>query len=132
VLIDIDHFKAINDRFGHAVGDVALKHVSALLHGSLRDVDRLARFGGEEFLVLLPDTLPAAALELAERLRHKLESLPMQWQGQSVPLTASIGVTQWRGHDDPVDALLVRADTALYRAKHAGRNRVVAAESVRP
>ena len=124
MMLDVDHFKAINDHHGHAVGDLALKHVAALLRHGVRDVDHLSRFGGEEFVVLLPAATPAAALALAERLRESVEGSPPTVQQHVLPLTVSIGLAQWAGDADEPRQLLARADAALYRAKAAGRNRV--------
>ena len=125
MMLDVDHFKAINDHHGHAVGDLALKHVAALLRHGVRDVDHLSRLGGEEFVVLLPAATPAAALALAERLRENVEGSPPTVQQHVLPLTVSIGLAQWAGDADEPRQLLARADAALYRAKAAGRNRVV-------
>jgi diguanylate cyclase (GGDEF)-like protein len=124
VMVDADHFKAINDGAGHAAGDRALQHLGTLLATLMRDIDRAGRWGGEEFLVLLPGTTGAEALPLAERLRERAEALPPRWQDRAMPLTLSIGVAQWRSGGDDLQSLLARADAALYRAKAAGRNRV--------
>ncbi|HEV7913704.1 MAG TPA: GGDEF domain-containing protein, partial [Albitalea sp.] len=124
LMLDADHFKDINDRDGHAAGDRALQHLGTLLAAHMRDIDRVCRYGGEEFVVLLPGTTRADAQATAERLREKVEALPPRWQERALRLTVSIGVSQWQGADDDVAALLARADAALYRAKEAGRNRV--------
>ena len=123
IMIDVDHFKAINDRYGHASGDRALVEVAALLRACLRETDIAARFGGEEFVVIADPASERPGL-LAERLRAAVES------GTStglVPLTVSVGIARFRP-DEPRDALLVRADRALYVAKQTGRNRVVDAD----
>ena len=91
----------------------------------MRDIDRVARWGGEEFVVLLPGTTGADARGIAERLRERVEALPARWQDRAMPLTLSIGVAQWQHAADELEALLARADAALYKAKAAGRNRVV-------
>ena len=127
LMLDADHFKAINDRFGHAVGDQALKHLSTLLRGHMREVDRVARFGGEEFLVLLPGLGLAAALPVAERLRAQVAAAPLAHGDALIPLSVSIGMAEWGGAQDDPSRLLVRADVALYQAKHDGRDRVAAA-----
>jgi diguanylate cyclase (GGDEF)-like protein len=127
LMIDIDHFKQINDAHGHAIGDRALQHLATVTGSQLRDIDHLARWGGEEFLALLPATNGRDALALAERLCERLRSLPLMHEEQPLLLTASIGVADWQGLHDSVDALLGRADAALYAAKHAGRDRVAAA-----
>ncbi|WP_341677081.1 diguanylate cyclase [Niveibacterium sp. SC-1] len=121
LLADIDFFKQVNDVHGHAVGDSALRHVAGTLMALLRGIDLVVRFGGEEFLVLLPETDLAGGREVAERLRAAIESRP---PAPLEVLTLSIGVAALA---DQVDAALANADKALYAAKQAGRNRVVAA-----
>lgn len=125
LMIDADHFKDINDRSGHAAGDHALQHLATVLASQMRDIDRVGRYGGEEFVVMLPGTAQLHAKRSAERLRERVESLPFQWEGRSVTLTISIGVAQWQGDLDDVGKLIGRADAALYRAKQSGRNRVI-------
>jgi len=133
MMLDMDHFKAINDRLGHAVGDLALKHAAALLAGVLREGDRLGRFGGEEFLVLLPGATLAQAEPLAERLRAALAQAPLVHAGASVKLSISIGLAEWHGAaGEEVSRLLVRADVALYQAKQRGRDRVELSEPDAP
>lgn len=123
LMVDADYFKGINDRFGHAAGDEALRHLAQILRAQMRDVDRVARFGGEEFIVLLPGTTATEALHAAERLRDALLRRPWAWQGEVLRLTVSTGVAAWRGPHDEVDLLLKRADAAMYRAKSLGRDR---------
>lgn len=123
LMIDADYFKSINDRFGHAAGDEALRHLAQILSAQMRDIDRVGRFGGEEFIVLLPGTSSTEALSAAERLREALLRRPWAWQGESLRLTVSTGVAAWRGPHDAVELLLQRADAALYRAKSLGRDR---------
>jgi diguanylate cyclase (GGDEF)-like protein len=125
MMLDLDHFKRVNDHYGHAVGDQALKHVAQLLRGSVREVDSLARFGGEEFVVLMPGASLAQAQPIAERLRERLYATPLVCAETTVPLSISIGIAQWRGGGEDLSQLLVRADTALFQAKGQGRNRVV-------
>jgi len=120
VMADVDRFKFINDTFGHAVGDATLTAFAQRLAGSVRSQDRVFRYGGEEFCVLLPDTDAGAAAQVAESIRAQV-GLP--YEGTMRALTASFGVAVWRP-DDAMDGLLGRADRALYRAKVAGRNRV--------
>jgi diguanylate cyclase (GGDEF)-like protein len=127
LMVDADHFKQINDRFGHAVGDQALKHLARLMRGHLREVDRLARFGGEEFVALLPGLRLADALPLAERLRAVIKAEPLPHADGVVPLSVSIGLAEWGGPAEDPSRLLVRVDAALYEAKRGGRDRVAAA-----
>jgi len=124
VMLDIDHFKTINDRHGHAAGDQALKHTAALLQTSVREVDRVGRFGGEEFVVLLPGMSLERAAQTAEALRAGLAAGPLTRDGEPLVLSASFGVAEWDGPNEEPSRLLLRADRALYRAKRAGRNRV--------
>ncbi len=123
LLIDIDHFKQINDRYGHQVGDEVLKRMAHTLRQPLRKTDLLARYGGEEFLVLLPVTDGATALELGERVRAAVHAMPND--PASCPCTISVGVSALGQGDTSFDQLVARADLALYRAKNEGRNRVV-------
>ena len=127
ILLDIDHFKSINDCYGHLVGDEALKAVAAECQQTVRAEDVVARWGGEEFLILLPDTGLQGASELAERLRHALSLLIIDVADQQPPprITASLGVV-CLSPDESFEELVARADKALYLAKDAGRNRVVA------
>lgn len=120
---DIDHFKAFNDRFGHQAGDMALRHVAATLMRNSRDGDVVARFGGEEFVILLPGTGLQDGLHVAERLCDALRRNPVHAGGKGVTVTASFGVAET---DDPtaIDTAIARADAALYEAKRAGRDRV--------
>ncbi len=123
-LVDVDHFKDVNDQHGHAVGDVVLIRLGELMRTQLRGTDTLARWGGEEFLICAPGTPPAAAREVAERVRAAVADSPMP---HGRPLSVSLGVAVCRPDDD-VDSLLLRADRALYRAKSEGRDRVVVAD----
>ncbi len=121
VMIDLDHFKDVNDKFGHAVGDQVLVAVARSLESSARMSDVVARYGGEEFLALLPNSAIEQAWVLAERMRAGVRAVPLSFRSE--PLTASFGVAQWRP-DDTVAGLVDRADEALYRAKRGGRDRV--------
>jgi diguanylate cyclase (GGDEF)-like protein len=122
VMFDLDHFKSINDQFGHPCGDAVLSAVGRRMTTVLRGSDIKCRYGGEEFLLLLPDTPTAGAMRVAESLRVALEESPVLWDGKSIPVTASFGVTTAvPGVDTPL-AIITRADAALYRAKQAGRN----------
>jgi diguanylate cyclase (GGDEF)-like protein len=128
LMIDIDHFKRINDTYGHDVGDQAIIQIATLLTANLRAVDMVARFGGEEFVLLMPETHIAVAVHAAERLREQAAGLQLRTEfGVEVELTISIGVAAADPHGTPdtPSSLLVRSDKALYRAKKEGRNRVV-------
>jgi diguanylate cyclase (GGDEF)-like protein len=127
MLVDIDHFKRINDNLGHAAGDEVLRAVAALLKEHAREVDRVARYGGEEFCVLLPHTDAEGALQAAERLRSAVHRTDIPWQDERICVTISTGLATAQDPDEPLHALLKRADDALYRAKTEGRNRVVSA-----
>ena len=124
LMLDLDHFKHINDRLGHAAGDHTLRTLAQHLRRQVRTTDVVARWGGEEFLILLPGTNRAEARHLADKLCSSLPQLHMAWGGEHITCTASIGVAQWHPTGDTTDALLARADQALYRAKHEGRNQV--------
>ncbi|MEC5159216.1 MULTISPECIES: sensor domain-containing diguanylate cyclase [unclassified Janthinobacterium] len=124
LMLDLDHFKTINDAHGHAVGDAVLRHLAALMFDGHRKVDTLGRIGGEEFAVLLPGTDLAAAGVFAERLRQRVADTPLVLADARIAVTVSIGVAAMSRLDTGYDAVLVRADKALYRAKGAGRNRV--------
>lgn len=123
--VDIDHFKRINDRLGHAAGDAVLCAVAQTLQAHAREVDRVARFGGEEFCVLLPHTLHEGAVLAAERLREAINLVSIPWNDEVISVTISTGLATADNPDESLDGLLKRADDALYRAKAEGRNRVV-------
>jgi diguanylate cyclase (GGDEF)-like protein len=122
-MLDIDRFKHVNDRFGHAVGDEVLRTSVLAAKGELRAIDFIGRYGGEEFLLILTQTEIEGALECAERVRDQTERTGFTVSGQRRHITVSIGVSQYR-RQEPVRAMLERADAALYRAKTAGRNRI--------
>lgn len=126
LILDVDHFKRINDTHGHHTGDAALKAIATCSQECLREMDIIGRLGGEEFAVILPETKDEGAWEVAERLRQSIESQPVTTKdGNSIQLTASIGLaTLPAGMEINLDTLLTQADEALYRAKHSGRNRV--------
>ena len=129
-MIDIDHFKRINDEYGHQAGDAALQHCVRVWQASLREVDRLGRLGGEEFCALLPLTGPAdlaTAASVAERLRHSLATQPLRWKDVELRLSASFGVALPVAGDARGEIGLARADAELYRAKAEGRDRVCVA-----
>jgi two-component system, cell cycle response regulator len=128
MILDIDHFKAVNDTFGHAAGDEVLKAVALRSRRVIRAADLMCRFGGEEFVVVMPDTGVETALKIAERVRVAVESNPFAIEGgkNTINITVSIGLAD-RGRDANPDFLIKCADRALYRSKHAGRNRVTTA-----
>ncbi|MFZ5637486.1 MAG: diguanylate cyclase [Pseudomonadota bacterium] len=128
-VVDIDHFKRINDRHGHAAGDEVLKAVAEAMRAVCRDSDVLGRYGGEEFAVLLQDIGPEHAQAAAERLRHAVAGVAVRVGEATISPTASVGVACLVPEDGHFDHLLIRADRALYAAKEQGRNRVVVAES---
>ncbi len=120
-MLDLDHFKRINDGYGHLAGDKVLKIIAAQLRKHLRPADFVARFGGEEFVLLIPGTTPEAGLQQLEKLRAAIEACPFHFKGEPVTVTTSIGVSAFRVGDRS-DHVLKRADEALYRAKNRGRN----------
>jgi diguanylate cyclase (GGDEF)-like protein len=122
--IDLDHFKDVNDTWGHAAGDAVLRHVAQMVNGHTRLGDVLGRTGGEEFTVLLPDTTVDEAEALAERLRLQVSMDPLQFTGGAISVTLSIGIAVLTASDAHADAALARADRALYDAKAVGRNTV--------
>jgi len=130
-VLDIDHFKRINDQFGHAIGDQALQHLCNVLKPAVRETDTLARFGGEEFVLVLPDTsLPVAEFTL-NRLLRTLERAPLSTDGKQIPVPFSAGLAEWAAQE-PAEQLIARADQAMYAAKRAGRGRVMVAEEEHP
>lgn len=126
LMLDLDHFKRVNDRWGHDAGDQVLVAIARLLNEELRGADLAARHGGEEFLAILPDTGPAQALQVAERIRERIARSPTEFSGTTIPITASIGIATLVADEAPA-ALVARADAAMYAAKQAGRNRCLAA-----
>jgi len=128
LMVDIDHFKRVNDVWGHRAGDLALQHLAQLMVTVVRDTDIVARFGGEEFVVILPQTREEDAYQLAERLRHAVEITPMLIASENgspeLNMTVSIGCACLMPNDIDAFALLERCDQAMYRAKQGGRNRV--------
>jgi len=131
LLLDLDHFKRINDTWGHQRGDQALCHVVGIAQQCLRDGDVIGRLGGEEFAIALPNASQAEAQQIASRLRMAMAAQPLHHAELTLPLTASIGVASWLGGESP-DSLVNRADAAMYQAKSQGRNRIVLAEPIGP
>jgi diguanylate cyclase (GGDEF)-like protein/PAS domain S-box-containing protein len=129
IMLDGDHFKAVNDRYGHQAGDDVLKRIAAICKDAVRQVDVVARMGGEEFAVLLPETDLAAAKLVAERIRAGAEAASVEWDDTAISFTLSLGLVQAQSRDEAIGDLIRLADQALYRAKHNGRNQVVAART---
>jgi len=125
VMLDIDHFKEVNDSYGHLTGDHVIKEVARLLLENVRQTDTAARIGGEEFVLMLPNTDLEAAEILGERVRSAIEAARIDWDGQRVSVTISVGVAQFAPERDvSPHSLIERSDEALYRSKQSGRNRV--------
>lgn len=125
LLMDVDHFKTVNDRFGHDAGDHVLKALSTQVRAQVRAVDTVARWGGEEFTVLLPETGRDEACDVAERIRRAVEQQEFDYRDNSFRVTVSIGVARLEAKKDRVEPAMRRADEALYQAKRSGRNRVI-------
>ena len=130
LMLDVDHFKQVNDRHGHETGDQVLQHLAAILRDSTRALDLVGRWGGEEFVVVLPETPPEGARVVAESIRQTLRRRPCRVGGAELPVTVTIGLAAYRGEGSA--ELLRRADEALYAGKHAGRDRVVDAAELTP
>jgi diguanylate cyclase (GGDEF)-like protein len=128
LMLDLDGFKDCNDTRGHLFGDKVLKDVADTLQKAVRSMDILARYGGDEFIVILPETRESVAIDIAERLRTSLLRFPLRVPETAAPgpcaLTASVGIACFPEHGDTVEALLENVDKALYRAKNKGKNRV--------
>jgi diguanylate cyclase (GGDEF)-like protein len=125
IMFDIDFFKKVNDTHGHLCGDLILKNISGKIASMIRKTDFLARYGGEEFCCLLPETVLASAVLLAERFRTTIAEMKHVYQGMEISVTVSLGVAEMKAGLPSFEALLKKADEALYEAKRAGRNRVV-------
>ncbi len=128
LIFDIDYFKPVNDTYGHQAGDEVLKEFAGRIAANVRGIDLACRLGGEEFVVVMPDTDLAYAMTVAERLRQCIALRPFRLneQGQTLDVTVSVGIAVTEGAKDTAAKLLGRADQGLYRAKRDGRNRVVA------
>lgn len=130
LFLDLDHFKSINDTYGHRAGDAVLQEIACRLRTLLRPEDFVGRYGGEEFTVVLHDAGMESAVQIAERLRAEIALLPCTWEIEEtqeiveIPVTVSIGISIYREHGITREALIKAADKAMYRAKHSGRNRV--------
>lgn len=124
-VVDIDHFKSINDTHGHSVGDLMLQRVVAACKSELRPGDYVGRMGGEEFAVMLPDAPIERAFEIAERIRNAVAKVRIEESGKSIGVTASIGLASWSSDEDGIEPTLRRGDMAVYKAKAEGRNRTI-------
>lgn len=132
IMFDLDGFKSINDRHGHLCGDMVLAEVGAKMRASLRSSDLKCRYGGEEFLILLPETPIEGAHRAAETLRREFSELEIRWNGRTIGVTSSFGVASARPNEIDPTPLIARADEALYRAKREGRNCVRVADEPPP
>ena len=124
ILLDIDHFKAINDSYGHSIGDQVLQSLAERLNHNIREVDLMSRYGGDEFMVLLPETDIFTAIKVAERLRSSVEASPLPTEHGHITIQISVGVAKLSTQTNDLNRLLELADMALYNAKQNGRNRV--------
>ena len=124
VMFDSDDLKGVNDTYGHQAGDLLLKRTVTCAQQALRQTDVLARYGGDEFIVLLPHTESPGALEVAERIRRAIEATPLEISGNKVPITVSVGVASYPEHGSELPTIMSGADQALYKSKKEGRNRV--------
>ncbi|MYL23124.1 diguanylate cyclase [Halomonas alkaliantarctica] len=129
LMLDIDHFKQVNDTYGHAAGDEILKHFARTISDTLRENDVFGRLGGEEFAILLPDTEREGSAYVAEKVRAAIAAMRVQAAGETISITTSVGIAMLSANDKRPDGALARADAALYHAKQHGRNRVEQAES---
>ncbi|MGM0593947.1 MAG: diguanylate cyclase, partial [Pseudomonadota bacterium] len=128
LMVDVDHFKSVNDTYGHGIGDDALKRLAQTLTESMRPHDTVGRLGGEEFAIVLPEADAEEALAVAERLRQAVSEIVLDTDKGPLQFTCSIGAATYGAQDDGIESLMNRADDALYAAKTGGRNRVVRAE----
>lgn len=124
VMFDLDHFKQINDTYGHEAGDEALRYIGSLMQAGVRQSDVAARIGGEEFAILLPDTDTEAATEFCQRLMTSIRDGGLEYRGRPMALTGSFGIASMQDSAESLESLLSRADRAMYRAKALGRNQV--------
>ena len=130
LMIDSDNLKAVNDTYGHEAGNELLRLISQCVKRELRTTDVVARYGGDEFAALLPDTHNVGAQEVAERIRASIAGTPLQMRGDDVPITVSVGVATYPDHGRSIDTVMQRADSAMYGAKNRGKNQVVSYAAV--
>jgi diguanylate cyclase (GGDEF)-like protein len=126
ISFDIDLFKSINDKYGHDLGDKVIQNVAGTIQENCRDSDSVFRYGGEEFLILLPKTSMSEAIKLAEKIRSTITNSPTLADKLIIEVTVSAGVSQWDSQETNIESALKRADDALYQAKKQGRDRVIA------
>jgi len=124
MMLDIDHFKLINDKFGHSCGDAALVAFSNTLTNSIREIDTACRWGGEEFLILLPEISKTSALTVAEKIRQNVEDMETHYKGDKIKFTVSIGLDYFSGDDVEINTIINKVDKCLYKAKNTGRNKI--------
>ena len=124
IIMDIDHFKKINDTHGHQIGDKFLLEIANLLSTHTRDFDFACRYGGEEFLLVLPNATTRNTFKRAEQIRSKCADIRIEHENKDVSITISMGIATYPRHSKNVDELLTKADKALYRSKRRGRNQV--------
>jgi diguanylate cyclase (GGDEF)-like protein len=122
MMVDVDYFKQVNDNYGHPIGDQVLQELAQRCKCSVREVDLIGRYGGEEILIFLPETDLQTAMQVAERLRKNIAKTPMETVGQDLQMTVSIGVSGKDENTLQLEMLIARADQAMYVAKHKGRN----------
>jgi diguanylate cyclase (GGDEF)-like protein len=125
LIADIDHFKTINDTYGHLAGDSVLRRIADTLRHTVRECDHVGRYGGEEFLIILPSSDAGGAMQMAQRICRQISQVSFYNDGNEISMTISVGVAQCSDGEDSVAAILGRADTALYQAKANGRNQVI-------
>lgn len=125
LLLDIDHFKKLNDTYGHQAGDEALRQIAAILKREFRELDRVARYGGEEFVIILPETSGASAYAVAERIRHVISNYYLSFNGETIKMTVSGGLATFPEDAKDSESLIYTADQALYTAKRSGRDRII-------
>ena len=124
MMLDLDHFKQVNDNYGHSIGDQVLQEFAKRCKNSVREVDLVGRYGGEEVIIILPETELRSALPIAERVRKTVAETPIKISGREINITVSIGVAQKDENTLQLETLIARADQAMYIAKHKGRNQV--------
>jgi diguanylate cyclase (GGDEF)-like protein len=126
IMIDVDFFKKLNDRWGHEIGNQALQHIAKIIHHTVRKLDIACRFGGEEFVVILPNTDIRQSVYVAKRIREVIEQSPLSVSGDLINMTASLGVDEYKANcSDTQDGFVERVDSWLYKAKQSGRNQVI-------